>query len=139
MIEKTCKITALRILSRKSYSVAELRKKLIDREFSPEVVEATICYLAEHGFINDQLEAERRVHRLQERGFGPYQISGRLAKAGLAVERMTREEQRETIVKLLEKTAVKRKEKHKKIAFLQRRGFDLECILEVIKGTPYNM
>ena len=129
------KITALRFLSIKSRSRLELKKKLLSKGFSSGEADEAVAECERLGFLNDQEESKRRSLSLRARGYGSRFIALKLKTQGLeAVEEASKD--RETIRALLQKSSWKKKEKHKCIAALQRRGFDLETILNVI-STKY--
>lgn len=129
MIEKV----VLRLLSLKSYSTYELRKKLIRRGFEPQDIEPVLEKFQKMGFLNDQELAERRLEGYKRRGYGPHRVSGKFKQQGLKSSSYTPEEQKEIIVRLLKSPIYLRKDRNKKIAALQRRGFDLEIIFESVK------
>ncbi len=129
MIEKV----ALRLLSLKSYSTYELRKKLIRRGFDPQEIEPVLEKYQKLGFLNDSDLAERRVEAYKRRGYGPHRIIGKFKQQGLKTSSYTPEEQKEIILRLLKTPIYIRKDRNKRIAALQRRGFDLEIIFEIVK------
>ncbi|HEX2579164.1 MAG TPA: RecX family transcriptional regulator [Rhabdochlamydiaceae bacterium] len=128
MIEKV----VLRLLSLKSYSTCELRKKLVRRGFDPPEIEIVLEKFQKLGFLNDQDLAERRGEAYKRRGYGPHRIAGKFKQQGLNPSSYSPEEQKEIILRLLKSPIYARKDRHKKIAALQRRGFDLEIIFEVV-------
>jgi SOS response regulatory protein OraA/RecX len=128
MIEKV----VLRLLSLKSYSTYELRKKLVRKGFEPQEVEIVLEKFQKLGFLNDQDLAERRVEAYKRRGYGPHRIAGKFKQQGLKPSSYCPQEQKEIILRLLNSPAFLRKDRNKKIAALQRRGFDLEIIFEVV-------
>jgi SOS response regulatory protein OraA/RecX len=129
MIEKV----ALRLLSIKSYSISELRKKLIRRGFEPHDIEPVLEKYQRLGFLNDQDLTERRLEAYKKRGYGPHWISGKFKQQGLKVSSYTPEEQKEVILRLLKTPVYVRKDQSKQIAALQRRGFDLDVIFQTVK------
>jgi len=129
MIEKV----VLRLLSLKSYSTYELRKKLIRKGFVPQEIETVLEKFQKLGFLNDQDLAERRGAAYKRRGYGPHRIAGKFKQQGLKPSSYSPEEQKEIILRLLETPAFLRKDRNKKIAALQRRGFDLEILFDIIK------
>jgi len=135
MKEKEVKRVALRLLSIKSYSSLELRKKLNLRGFLEEEITWVIGECIRLGFLNDQEEAKRRTERFKRRGYGPLLIAFKMKGTGLKETRLSSAEQIEVIRELLKKEAWKKKDRTKKIAALQRRGFDMQCILAVISSS----
>jgi SOS response regulatory protein OraA/RecX len=134
MREKEVKKIALRLLSIRSYSFLELRKKLNLRGFSEEEVDWVLRECERLGFLNDQEEARRRTERFKKKGYGPALITVKMKRSGLKGTRLSSEDQIESIRELLKKEAWKKKDLVKKMAALQRRGFDVDCILRAIKS-----
>ena len=128
MIEKV----VLRLLSLKSYSTYELRKKLIRKGFNSHEIESVLEKVQKKGFLNDQDLSDRRLEAYKKRGYGPHWIGAKLKQQGLKASSYSPEEQKEAIVRLLKTPIFARKDKNKQIAALQRRGFDLEVIFEVL-------
>ena len=129
MIEKI----VLRLLSLKSFSSFELRKKLLRRGFNTSEIEAVLQKYTSRGYINDRELAERRAELYKKKGYGPLWISGKLKTQGLRLTSYSWDEQKAIVEKLINTPAFAKKEKNKQIAALQRRGFDLEVIFHVIK------
>lgn len=129
MIEKI----VLRYLSLKSFSSFELKKKLIRRGFNLSEIEAVLEQYISRGYINDRELAQRRAELYKKKGYGPLWISGKLKTQGLKLESYSLDEQRAILQKLLTTPTFAKKERDKQIAALQRRGFDLQVIFQVIK------
>jgi len=129
MIEKVI----LRLLSLKSYSTYELRKKLIRRGFDPQDIEPVLEKYQRLGFLNDTDLSNRRLEAYKRRGYGPHWIAGKFKQQGLKPSSYTSEEQKEAILQLLKTPIYARKDRNKQIAALQRRGFDLQIIFDTIK------
>lgn len=125
MIEKI----ALRLLSLKSQSRSELRKKLTKRGFTPAEIEPLLIRYQELGYINDTDLTLQRTKALRNRGYGPRWIQGKLRQQGLTPSPYSIAEQKAAIHRLLHTAPFLRKTPQKKMAALQRRGFDLEAIL----------
>jgi SOS response regulatory protein OraA/RecX len=123
----------LRLLSIKSFSSFELKKKLTRRGFPLAEIDAVIEKYTSRGFINDKELAERRTQLYKNKGYGPRWIVGKLKTQGLRPTSYTREEQRQVIQKLLATATFAKKEKNNKIAALQRRGFELDTVFPLIK------
>lgn len=124
MIEKI----ALHLLSLKSQSSYELRKKLILRGFTPKEIEPVIEKYKNLGYLSDGDLAERRASYYQKKGYGPRWVSVKLKSQGLRPPSYPIEEQKGAIKKVLQTPAFLRKSSAQKMAALQRRGFDLEAI-----------
>jgi len=138
--------TALRILTRRDYSQAELRKRLTDKGFDPERIDTTLQRCVEFGYLDDARYALTRAaslmnhgravgHRiladLRQRG-----ISDELAEQALAAAREACDEDA-LLADLLARrfpdfsygTAPAR-EKRRVVNFLQRRGFAIGRIMD---------
>ncbi len=127
MIEKTI----LRLLSLKNYSTYELKKKLLNKGFTPEEIEPALKKFA--AYLNDSELAERRLEEYKKRGYGPRKIAAKLLTQGLAPRSISPNEQKASIKKILTTPSFERKDRMKKMGALQRRGFDLEVIIEVFR------
>jgi regulatory protein len=128
----TAKNTALRLLSIKSRTVAELKEKLRIKNFSLEEIDKTVAWCKEYGYLNDEEEGRRRMERLKRKNYGPRFIQAKLKMQGLSSQPIDRSDQIKAIRCLLQKSAWQKKTKPALVAALQRRGFDFECILAVI-------
>lgn len=75
--------SALRALSRREHSAAELRHKLAQRGHEPESIAAVVAQLAEAGWQSDPRYAEMLVRNRVEQGYGPLRIRAELSAAGI--------------------------------------------------------
>ncbi|KAI3754077.1 hypothetical protein L2E82_26201 [Cichorium intybus] len=76
--------TALKLLAARAYTALELKKKLIAKKFSHEVVNTVISDFQNRGFINDLLYAEAFSRsRWSSSSWGPRRIKQALAKKGV--------------------------------------------------------
>jgi regulatory protein len=137
--------TALRILTRRDHSQAELRKRLVDKGFDAEQIEATLQRCLDLGYLDDARYALTRAvslmnqgravgHRvladLRQRG-----VSEELAEQALAAARESCDE--ETLLADLlarrfpgfDYETAPAGEKRRVVNFLQRRGFETGRIL----------
>jgi regulatory protein len=78
--------TALRAVSRREHSAAELELRLRDRGFAPGLREETLNRLERVGLVDDERYAMRRAESLSERGQGDEAIRWRLERDGVADE-----------------------------------------------------
>lgn len=77
---------ALRLLTKRDYSRAKLREKLLQREFDEEDVETCLDQLVTKRFLREELYAEARIKGLMLRGNSPEMIQQRLAAEDCMVE-----------------------------------------------------
>lgn len=127
MAEKSAKLTAFRMLAIKNFTTIELKRKLKLRKFSDEAILEAISACERLGYLNDEEEEKRRVEKLKSRGYGPYIISAKLGKS----VKIPIAEQKKSVVAFIQKK--KGKTKQQILRALQRRGFDLEALLEVVE------
>jgi len=144
---------ALRILTRRDYSEAELRKRLNDRGFGSASIEATIQRCLELGYLDDVRYADNRAMSLVQQGRAVGRrllldlrqrgISEELAQQALE-KALEINSEYQLLNELLEKRfpefnydSASAKERRRVVHFLQRRGFPLGRILDLItrKGT----
>lgn len=128
MIEKI----ALRLLSLKTQTTEELRRKLTLRGFSSEEIDPVLTKMARLGYLNDQETTERRFQVFLKKGYGPRYVAPKMKQQGLAMPPYSTELQKEVAQALLKTASFKRKDAQKKGLALQRKGFDLEVIYAVI-------
>lgn len=131
--QKLAKGVSYRLLSSRSYSKMGLFQKLKMKGFSEKVSLGVIEEIEKLGYLSDADFGKGVVDQKIAQGYGPMYIEQYLKVKGLnprlAREIMDGEKQRESLKKWEKK--LKGKEKHKKIAFLLRRGFDLSMIQNI--------
>jgi regulatory protein len=145
MTQDSARVVALRLLGRRDYTAAELRRRLIDRGFAPDLVDATIADLREQGLQNDTRAALAHVRTASRvKGRGPHRIKYELQARGVpadAIEAstasLTPEDVRETLERLLARKRITLPlppdERHRLFQRLLRRGFPADAILAVLK------
>ncbi len=78
---------ALRLISRKPRTVAELREALSEREHESAAVDEAVAYLVERGWLDDhKLAADFIVLRARRLGHGPRRLLGDLRRRGVAAQ-----------------------------------------------------
>ncbi|MBS0364406.1 MAG: regulatory protein RecX [Proteobacteria bacterium] len=77
---------AIRLLARRDFSVAELRRSLLSRGVSAPAAEAAVDELLQEGALDDVRYAHSQVASRAGRGQGPMRIAAELRQAGLAQE-----------------------------------------------------
>ncbi len=75
---------AMDLLARREHSVAELRAKLIAREFDADEVDRAVARLAEEGLVSDERFAEAYVTSRVRKGQGPLRIRVELERRGVS-------------------------------------------------------
>jgi len=74
---------ALEILSRRSMSRHELKKKLIEKGEDEDIAEYCAAWLADNGLINDESYAQALGRHYAAKGFGPGRLKAELSKRGI--------------------------------------------------------
>lgn len=77
------------LLARREHSVAELRAKLIAREFDADEVDRAVARLAEEGLVSDERFAEAYVSSRVRKGQGPLRIRVELERRGVSSDFIT--------------------------------------------------
>lgn len=82
-----CYHSALRLLARRAFAVAEMRKKLLEKKFAADEVEVTVERLLEQNFLNDKDYAVGRIRYRAETSFwGAGRIHRELKEKGVAAD-----------------------------------------------------
>ena len=125
--------TALRAVSRREQSSAELDRRLQRRGFAPGVREETLNRLERIGLVDDERYAMRRAESLSERGHGDEAIRWRLERDGVggetvakAVAALPPERQRARLVVAARGAGVRTATE------LARRGFGEDAVEEAL-------
>lgn len=137
--------TALHYLGYKMRTERELRRKLEEKEFAPDVIERVMEFLKRYGYCNDQQYAESYVKerlRLQPRSayllkmeLKQKGISDEIAQAVLSASEM--DEVADAAQWIWKKTKgnleIDEKQKKKLYGFLQRKGYHWDVIEEAFR------
>ncbi len=133
---------AIQLLARREYSRVELARKLQQKSFDGDEIDACLDALAEQSLQSDARFAESFVRSRIARGQGVIRIKGELRQRGIDQETLTAAleavEEREAVdwFELAKETLARRydspgdtpKERAKRERFLATRGFDFEQI-----------
>ncbi|MBH1942391.1 RecX family transcriptional regulator [Mobilitalea sibirica] len=147
VIFRRAKQKALALLKFMDRSEAELRKKLEDAFYPSQIIERTIAYVYEYGYINDERYTSIYIRNRK------HTKSKRIIKSELLTKGINKEiidnimmEEYQSETEDPEETAIKKaiykkkkapeeleyEEKQKLIASLYRKGFDIEKIRRVL-------
>lgn len=130
-------------LARREHSLAELRTKLAERDYSPAEIETTLNALAAEGLISDDRFTESFVAARMRKGQGPVRIRMELKQRGVDAqlirlhlddsaldwENLAREVRRK---KFGMAKPFEYKEKARQMRFLEYRGFTGEQISRAV-------
>lgn len=140
------KQTALRLLALRPRTVHELRNKLEEKSYSPEVIRDIVSYCQEYGYLDDARLARSWVKwRLNEKPIGKSLLIHELREKGIddsIIETALSEEYNNRNEFELAVNAVKKKLKsyqnldrtvaeRRILSFLSRRGFSFTVAREV--------
>ena len=142
---------ALRLLARRAYSIAAMRRALTRRSDSTEAVEEAIARLRQLGYLDDQKFAEQQAGALRRnRGFGARRIVRELKAKGVnyrfinaAVEQAFQEVgERELLEQALTKKVrnlrlpLTRSRLNSLCRSLLRQGFPGDDIMKAVRARP---
>jgi len=135
------KVRALRHLTRREHSRAELARKLAPHAESPQALELLLAELAQRKQLSDERFAETRAHWLS-RKYGAAKIRQDLKAHGVAdavIARVSTEGDLEKAKAILARkyrnAATTREEKAKRARFLQGRGFSYDVVARLLFGS----
>ena len=141
---QACRDAALRLLSSRPRSVAEVRTRLLRRGHAPDVVDATLTWLHEYELVDDAAFAAFWAEtRAQFRPSGQRLLRAELAQRGVPAE-LAREvvatvDEEEGAYRAAAKRAARLPRadelafRRKLGGFLQRRGFDHDVVLRTVE------
>lgn len=140
---------ALRILSRRDHSEAELRRKLGDREYQGAVQDGVVARLKDLGYLDDRRSARQWAEsavrsgrgfgpklrmELTRRGFPPEIVAETLA--GIAAHNDERELVREILARkfpAFDPLTASDRDRRRVMGYLQRRGFAAGVLFRVLR------
>ena len=134
---------AMDLLARREHSVAELRRKLLDKGFEQPAVDVQLQKLECENLLSDQRFAESYANYRSKKGFGPLRIKQELKEKGindgllrefLGNDKFWQSLAKEVREKRFGSAAPQDyKDKVKQMRFLQYRGFSneqLRCLFD---------
>jgi len=135
---------AVRALSRRERTIAEVRASLAKREADPEEAEEAIERLIEMGQLDDERYASLFSEDKRELfGWGPDRIRAVLIEKGISrqiAEAATGSESRDELAERAANLLARRDDqldddsgRGKALAFLSRRGYELEVAYEAVR------
>ena len=136
--ETACKKKSLDLLSRRDHSSLELKRKLLDRGFSIELVDRTIKLLLNKNYLDDHRFAREFFHFKYSAGQGPIKIKSELRNSlfndleydwSRLAEKVLNKKFKNTAIDNINEYA-------KRLRYLESRGFEREQVISVI-GQPY--
>jgi regulatory protein len=145
---RKAKLKALHLLERMDRTEAQLREKLLQAEFAPEIVEQAIAYVYSFGYLDDERYVRNYMECRQQQKSRRQLIQELQYKKGVSPELIQKVcEELETvdekmmIRRFLEKKhydpfQTDEKQQQKLMAALLRMGFQMNDIRAVLKEMP---
>lgn len=150
VLVKRAKMRAMHLLNTMGRTEHQLRKKLMQGEYPPEVIDEAVLYVKSFGYINDVAYAKNFILGRKERK-SRREIEQSLREKGIDVEVIEasfeecyeKDDQKAAIKTLLRKKKydpdrMDWEQKQKMIGFLARKGFDYDDIRQVIQVPEWN-
>lgn len=142
---RRAKLKALRLLERMDRTEAQLRQKLLDAEFEPEIVEQAMAYVKSFGYLDDERyvrnyiefrQAQKSRRQLEQELQYRKGVSPELIRK--VYEGLDPVDEKELIRRQLEKKhynarEADEKQRQKVMASLVRKGFRMGDILAVLR------
>ena len=141
--------TAVRILTYRDHSKYELKRKLQQRSFASEVIDAVVLECERLDYIDDKRTARVYISQLKRKRFGKRHIRMSLKKKRLysaaiediLLENYAKIEERKNADQLLEKKKKTfnreedlKKRRDKIYRFLYSRGFNKDIIVDLLRN-----
>lgn len=141
--------SALAFLSRRDHARAELLQKLQRKGFSDPAVEQVVQEMIDHGYLDDARFAAGYARMRAARGYGPVKIRQELKNRGVAgqlIDTALAELdidfqalcQQVHARKFGANPPADRKGQARRQRFLYQRGFDAECIRQVVPAPEWS-
>jgi regulatory protein len=145
----SCMQSAMNILARREHSRAELKQKLLERDFAAAEIDTVIENLASRNLQSDKRFTEAYVIMRTNRGYGPLRIEAELRERGIGQELAQKfiEPHADKWFELASKAHRKKfgtgkgrnskdfAQQAKEMRYLQYKGFGTEQIRKAIKGN----
>ncbi len=141
---RSIRVVAMDLLSRREHSVYELTRKLKQRKFEADEIDAAIATLQQDNLQSDSRFIESIVNYRINAGFGPIKIRHELRQKGISDDLVhdylssldvdwESNMQGQRIKKFGNKAPLDYKEKMKQARFLQNRGFSPESVMRLFR------
>ena len=142
--QRSIRVVAMDLLSRREHSAYELTQKLKQRNFDTDAIEMALDRLQQDNLQSDNRFIESMVNYRVNAGFGPHKIRHELRQKGIRAELvedylsvLTVEWERvmeaQRSKKFGQQIPFEYKEKMKQARFLQNRGFSPESVMRLFR------
>ena len=152
VLPKRAKLRAITLLTKRDYTTARLREKLVQGGYPASVVEEALEYVASFHYVDDlryavqyleTYSANRSKRRIQQDLYGRGISKDTVAEAFRSWEEQGGEQDELSMIHaLLQKRGylpekADAKERQKQYGFLARKGFSQESIRRALQGNDY--
>ena len=139
------RLAALRLLGRRDYTTVELTRKLIDRGYEPDVVNATLAALRADRSLDDARAAASHVRMASRiKGRGRHRIKRELEARGVpaaiakaALDELPKEDESAQLTRILARKrpagTLAPADRRRLFQQLLRRGFDADAISKALR------
>ena len=137
------------LLARREHGISELSRKLLVKQFDPQLVDEAIEGLVRDNLVSDERFCESMINSRLNRGHGPIKVRYELRSKGVPehIVEMTMEQLNpdwyQSLAYLIEKKYAGQlsrtpAERVKQVRFLSSRGFPHEMIYSVIQDAEFD-
>lgn len=138
--ETKCQDYANSLVCARMYTEKELKKKLVAKKFSEEVIKTVLSRLSEYGYIDDKAYAEAYIAEVKQK-YGVYKIRQKLFEKGVPDrvidECLAELDNKDTAVNQLKiklrNKPVRAEDKQKMLRFLAQKGFAYDEAYDAIR------
>jgi regulatory protein len=140
--------TAMELLARREHGRVELSRKLRQRGATPELIDPALDRLTEEGLLSEARYLESFVSYRARSGYGPVRIREELGQRGLVrtdIEQALRacnvdwrEQMEEIWRRKFGELPVDARERAQQGRFLAYRGYSMDMISKLLRGTLYD-
>jgi len=141
---------ALTLLDYRERSQWEIKERMRQKKYTPEVIHQVIGYLKEHDFLNDRRFSEGWANSIIKKGFARKRVYYELRKKGIPEDlieevvgklfsKIDETEMALRVVKKSYNTPKDRRDFQRISGFLRRRGYSFSVINKVIEQLKGNV
>lgn len=135
--------SAIKILSIREHSTAELTQKLTQRGYTEDVIQRVIMDCRQRDYVDDRRAADQLLASMKRRGFGIHRIRSEFLRRGLPGDWVEFDPAEESSMALrvalkkwksLQRETEPSKRRLRLIRFLRSRGFSEGVLIEAMKS-----
>ncbi len=141
MNKPDCINFALKILANKSYSIYQIKQKLLNKQYSVNEIDSAIGYLTQRGYISDHKFAKNLFNKYYNSPkYGYYKIRAKLLECGLEPDIVNntladynfQDDYKRALI-LLQKNGMLAADQQKIARMLYSKGFNSSTIYQVFE------